>query len=317
MTSENKVYGGLLLALMVGAYLSWNHEERPVDTDEVVILAQSPDDITGVTLMTKTQTISMAFQTIDGQKAPWFELQTTKSKRGFLGNEDTQKLLVDFAPFKALRSLGREFSAQEQKDMKLDRVERKLVLQTKSGERRFDVGGRTSGSRDHYLRPEGKSEVFLVASRILADFEFPEGKYMQRKLRNQPLSEVEKVVLSSGGRTKTALQKNRQAGRDAFWASAEAPDEKNETLGNYIDKLDRLTASEYPSDTTKSEAAKPFLEVQWLGADDQVLANFTLSKLGEGKDADFFARASATRRVVKVSRFSAEQLERELVELLK
>ena len=63
----------------------------------------------------------------------------------------------------------------------LDAPERKLIITSAGQAKTFLVGERTSGARDHYVKPKASEEVVLVASKILSDLEFPEGKFMQRQ----------------------------------------------------------------------------------------------------------------------------------------
>lgn len=309
--NEVKLYTAVLLALMVAAYLSWTGDGEADQETKVTLLSATPEAIEGIELFTETSTVKLSFREVAGEKVPWFEVENSRSTRAFAGGEDTSKLLEDFAPFEALRSLGKGLSKEELALTGLDAPKRKLVIRLSGKDKTFDVGERTSGARDHYVRPKASEEVYLVASKVLGDLQFPEGKFMQRKLREAPKTEVEKVTVNAGERGITALQKNRLSARDAFWASEAAPDEKNDTLGNYLDKLEKLTAVEYEADTKAFDAATPVLEAVWYGEDDKELGRVSLRRAGEGKDATFYALSTATKLPVKVSRFTAEQLERD------
>ena len=137
--------------------------------------------------------MSLSLRDADAQKYGWFEVEVRKRKRAFAGNEETDKLIEGFAPFKALRSLGKDLAGKEFEETKLQKPERRLVLNYGGSPKEFEIGGRTSGARDHYLKAKGGNEIYLVASKILGDLEYPEGKYMQRKLRTAKLDQVEKV----------------------------------------------------------------------------------------------------------------------------
>lgn len=310
--NEIKIWGATLALLLVGAYLSYTKKEEAGTTEAVTIVDQKKDALQEIVLYAKTQTVAVSLREADGQKYGWFEVEVRKRKRSFAGNEETDKLIEGFAPFKALRSLGKDLAGKEFEETKLQKPERRLVLNYGGSQKEFEIGGRTSGARDHYLKAKGGNEVYLVASKILGDLEYPEGKYMQRKLRTAKLDQVEKVSLVAGGKTKVALQRNKAGGKDAFWANEATPDEKNETLGNYLDKLDKLTATDYLDDAKAIEGAATLLEATWFGEEDKNLGTVKLLKKGEGKDAEYFASSTATHLPVKISRFTTEQLEKDL-----
>ena len=310
--TEVKIYGALLIALLVGAYLSWTSEDTTDTAERVTLFDTSPEQIERIDYITKTQTVAFSFREQDGERIPWFELTKDKKNRSFVGNEETKNLLEQFAPFEGLRSLGKDLSPEELAATKLDHPDRKLIVKGKNRSKTFDVGGRTNGARDHYVRAEGSPEVVLVESRTLADLEFPDGKFMQRKLREKPLKDVAKVVFKARDKTRIALQKNRLSPSDAFWTSEEQPDEANETLKNLISKLEKLTATEYLTDTASFEKAEPVLAVQWYDEDGESLGAVTIAREGADKSAQYYARSEATHVPVKISRFTAEGLEKDL-----
>lgn len=310
--SEVKLYAVVLAALMVGAYMTWTDEEEKSTETKVTIFDGQVEQLERVELYTKTQTIAVGAKETGGEKYAWFEVESRGRKRQFVGNKKVDDLKKKFAPFIALRSLGRGLSESELEYAKLDKPTRKLVVTIGGKRRELDVGGRTTGARDHYVRPKGGAEVYLVASKVLGDLEFPEGKFMQRKLRVAEKKEVEKIVLAAGDKTVTAFQKNRLSPKDAFWAR-EGSEDKDETLGNFVDKLEKLTAIEYPEDGQKKfDVSEPVLEASWYDEDGKEIGRVKLVRNGEGKKADFYAASTATRIAAKVSRFTAEQLETSL-----
>ncbi len=314
--SEVKVYAVLLVGLMIGAYLTWTDEEDKATTDNVTIVDAKVEQLERIQYFTKTQTIAIGFKDLGGERTPWFEMDSRSKPRAFVGNEKTKDLLEPFAPFEALRTLGKQLSEEELKTTELNGTKKKLILTIGGKDRTFEVGGRTSGARDHYVRAAGGDEVYLVGSKVLGDLEYPEGKFMQRKLRVADKKEVDKVVIAANGKTATAFQKNKLSPRDAFWAR-EGSEDKDETLGNFLDKLDKLSAIEYPPDADKKfEAAEAVLEASWYGEDGKELGRVKIARDGEGKKADFYALSTATKKPVKVSRFTAEQLETSLAAVL-
>jgi hypothetical protein len=314
--NEVKMLGALLGALLVGAYLSWTKEDAPTKEEKTTILDVQKAQLEGLTFFAKTQTVAVSFRELEGKRYPWIEIEARKRKRGFTANTAFDEHLAKLAPFEAQRSLGRSFSAEELKQTELDKPKKKLELRFGGKSKMFDVGGRTSGARDHYVRPHGSDEVFLVESKVLADLEFPEGRFMQRKLRDEKVEDIEKVVISAALGTKTALHKNRLSLKDAFWADEAEPDTKAETIENYIDKLDKLVVTEYVEDEKEMKEAVPVMEVTWYGESEKSLGTTKILRKGADKTSTYYATSPATRVPVKVSRFTAEQLETDLKTLI-
>lgn len=313
--TEVKIYGALLLALLVGAYMTWTAEDQSASSERVVLFDAEAPLIERIDFFTKTQTVAFSYRERDGDRYPWFEVENNARTRTFVGNEETEKLVQQFAPFEALRSLGDELSEEELSATKLDNPERRLVIKARSREKSFDVGGRTNGARDHYVRAAKTTEVLLVASKTLTDIQFPDGKYMQRKLRVAPLKEVARVVIQASGKNQTALQKNRLSPTDAFWAKEAQPDEANETIKTFITQVEKLTAGEYLSDESPWNAAEPILTVEWFDEDGESIGSAAVARQGTGKSAKYYARSRATRLPVQLSRFTAEALEKDLPSL--
>lgn len=318
---EVRIYGSLLAVLLIAAFFSWSRETpsgSEFGADEKVVILDAPkESIKALNLYTKTQTVAFSLKKDEGAKSyAWFTVEQNQRKRSFAGNDKVDKLIESFAPFKGLRSLGK-LTGAELAETKLDKPERKLVIGLKNGDKVFELGGRTSGARDHYVRAQGGSEVFLVASQVLGDFEFPEGRFMERRLKEPALRDVSKVIISANGKAKTILHKNRLAQSDSFWASDSKPDEKSETLGNYVDKLDRLTAIEYANDDAPyPKQGTPVLTSTWHGEDDKSVATIEIYKAGEKDKSEYYALSSLTRVPVKISKFMADQLERDLASVL-
>lgn len=319
---ETKIYGSLLVLLLAGAYWSYSKGDSTpssAESEKVDIVDVPKDGLKGLVFYAKTSTVEVSSKKDEkGEEYTWFVVEQGKRKRSFAGNDKVKAMLEGFTPFKALRSLGR-LSADELKETKLDKPEKKLVLRLRDGERTVEVGGRTHSARDHYVRTPGGQEVYLVASAVLGDLEFPEGRFMQRKLREEAVKDLSKAEITVNGKTKTFLQKNRLSPSEAFWSNADQ-ETKNETVENYIDKLDKLAAVEYPNDDEKyPRNGVPILEVTWYGDDETKPINHTeIWKVEDPakKLVDYYAISELTRVPVKLSKYAAEQIERDLTSVM-
>lgn len=319
---EIKLYGTLLFLALVGTFVSWRRGTFLEDSRErVMLLNASRREFRSFSFFTGTQTVSMSFGTDDeGSPYPWFELLREGGAKTwtFVGNDKVDELLGMLAPFRALRNLGM-LPRSELEEMKIEPPQRKFTIVLKSGAHVFDVGTRTGGARDYYVRPAGSTEVYLVASDALGHIESPESRFMQRLFRTTPQANISKVVLTAAGKSKTALQRNRLSPDDAYWAAESKPEDRNDALGNFIAKLDRLSVSEYPkSGASFPKGGVPVLTATWYGEDETTAeSTFQVWRVGEEGSAEYFARSSAVRMPVKISVFAGQQLEADVAALMR
>ena len=309
---EVKVFASLLVLLLGLTYWSTSDEEKPRTVQTASVFETDASNITGLRLVTRTQTVSMSFRKNEQQeKYPWIRIETKSSTRAFVANDKIEKLLKKYANFEAVRSLGSDFDEKALSQLKFDSPARKLSIQLKSGERKFELGGRTHGARDHYLRAVGNKEIFLMAKKTIADLESPESQLMLRKIIKVSLDDVASVLIKSGKKSRTILRQNRLSKKDAFWASSTAPEERNETLGNYVDKVLKLTVRKYGTKESPLPEGKLIAEVHWQNDSGKTLDKLSLYRSDE-KRLSFLVRSDATQVPVEVSRSLGEQLERDL-----
>ena len=108
--NEVRLFGVLLTALLVAAYMSWTRpdDDGVVEKNDVVVWDVAPDRLQRVTYVTPTQTVSVSrIEALGGrERYPLFEIQRRNKKTIFVGSDQAKELLTRFAPLKALRSLG-------------------------------------------------------------------------------------------------------------------------------------------------------------------------------------------------------------------
>ncbi len=312
---EVKILGGSLVLLMAASYLSFTKKDEAVSAEKVTILEAKPEQLKGISMITRTQTIAFERRkSAAGEEYPWFTIESNKKKRGFKGNKSTTGMIETFAPFSALRTLGADVVGDQLAETKLDRPESKLILRVGNGDKVFEVGGRTFGTRDYYLRAAGGKEIYLVASKNLADFEFPESRFMQRQVKEIETKDVTSVLLKAGNKEKRFLQQNRLSTKDAFWAAQETPEAKSETFENYLHKVESLSASGYVEESAIAGATK-VLEISWH-EDEKAKEILTIYRGGEPGKEKYYGVSTTTVMPVELPKTSTEQVEQDLASVL-
>lgn len=305
---ENRIYAALLVALLAAAYASWTQEGAPAEV-AVALLDAPPSSLERLELEGRTSTVTAVLQEIEGTRRALFTVKNQQGLRTFWSNEAFEKDLEKYAKLEAVRSLGR-LSGEDLDQTGLDAPSRRVRITAGGRTSELDVGGETNGARDFYVRRKGEDEVHLVVRRLFADLEVPGNRYMQRKLRRAPAKDVASVVLEAGGRKVELLHKNRLSPQDAYWAQLDTPETVAEAAGNFVEKIERLSALEYldAPRADRFDAAPMVLQIRWMGADGPL----DTLELRRGDDGRYWGRTAATHAPVEVSKSTGEQIESDL-----
>ncbi len=217
-----------------------------------------------------------------------YEDRTTE----FLGNDAADTMWAAFAPLVAMRQLDTTLDATQEAAFGFDKATATIEVQRKSGPLDLTVGGETYGSKDRYLKADGK--VWLVADATVRPLQYGKTRLMERRL--QPLDEakMEKVVVEHAGGSTTFAQQNKDDRAQAFW-TRDGATEKAELESTWLGKLFRLRVQSYdkiPEDVTL--VPKMAFTVVGDGKSYKV-------ELLEGGD-QYWARSSYSRAVVKLTK---------------
>lgn len=266
--------------------------------------------------------------------------QTKVTVKEFLGADRTKERLEKLATLTAERDLGNVASDTLAK-LGLDKPRGSLVVETTAGERKLELGDTAVGDRLRYVREPGSGRVYAVDTNLFADLEQADTRLQNTDLQPFNAEAIEKVVVSVGGTSRTYVQKDRDKPGKTYWvaevgesAAGGAPEtgDKDERATTWFGKLGRLKAERYlaadenPLESTAVGAAQPTpagpvetkavmrLEYDVPGYPP---ATLELEKVSAGGDkVAFVARTSYTRSRVVVNRFTAEEIEKDLSDLL-
>ena len=312
--NEVRIFAGLLALLLTAAYMSWTREDVEVTKKDVTIWDVPVAQLERVELVTTTQTVAFSYRGDGDARYGWFDVTRRGKKNAFVANDSAEEALEKFAPFKALRSLGRTLDDTILEDIGLERPKRKLTVTANGQTRVYDLGNRTHGARDHYVRPKDSDAVYLVAARTVGDLELPDSKFMQRQILVKPLNEVDGALLAANGKTLEAVHKNRQDKKSAFWATS-GEEKPNEQLGSFMLKLSRLTVRSYP-ESEDVDDAEAVLEIDWKDDKGESMGTTTLYQSGEGDVAKYYAKSDRTFQRGELNKTTAARLMADLASVL-
>lgn len=226
---------------------------------------------------------------------------------------NAKKLAEALAPLRAKRALGRVDEGRLA-DFGLTEPEAKLTVVVGNAERKLTIGGPTPGGSDRYVRDDASGEVYAIDGEVVRDLESADSRLVERELHDWESTEVARATVSAGDRKREVVRGGESPKR--FWADADKPSEADETIANWMSKLERLRPSEYPKEPPQN--AELVVRVDYSGAGGK-LGFIELHKVkpaGEGKP-DYFVISERTRRLAKVPASTAEQAETDVNSILR
>lgn len=235
-------------------------------------------------------------------------------KESFIGVKDANELIDNLAALRAVRSLG-TVNAEKLSDFGLTGEDvGTLSIELASGTHTFDLGGRTPGGSDVYVQDKQSQAVFVLSGDTTRDVELAESRVMERELLASDVGpEVNVVVLALGDKRRSIM---RSKEHPSFWTDESQPNEKNETLTNWMKKFERLRVNSYPVD--QPENAEILVTADFQSVDGKPLGKIELAQqtLAPEDKPRYLARSAQTRLWGVVLTSSGSELAQDLPSVL-
>lgn len=178
-------------------------------------------------------------------------------------------------------------------------------------------GEKTPGGRDRYVRDPATGEGYVIAGSVSNDLLSAKNRLVERAFHDFGEEKTGKVVLSTGEQTRQVV---RHATEKNFWASPDTADDKDETVSNWMTKLERLRVTAYLENPQPPVAeGDVVVRVTYFSDKGRELGFLELAKRPpekEGERARYVARSERSRWYATVLRSTAEQLEQDLVSVI-
>jgi hypothetical protein len=251
-----------------------------------------------------------------GAHAAHAEPENVEAKR-FISLSKGNELAESLATLKATRVLGK-VAPERIADFGFDKTELGTLKVVVAGkEHNLQLGEKTPGGSDRYVRDTSSGEAFVIAGLIANDLTAADNRLIEREFHDFGDEKVAKVVLKTATGSREVV---RHAVEKDFWAKPEAPDTKDETVSNWMTKVDRLKVTTYME--TVEPAPKPddqVVRVEYFNDRGRRLGFLELVRLPskDGKEKpDYLARSERTRWHATVLRSTAEQIDQDLASVL-
>lgn len=322
------VLGGLLAVALVGSYLTWTAPEETVARKATDVLVYRADasavsavtwseearsvrleqrsDASGTWLwveqVDKTKVVPPAPEPVEGQEPPPApEPQVTEETTRFTGNDQASEIWTAFAPLYALR----ELTLTPDTDLTtygLDAPKATIEVTLKDRTVKLEVGGEAYGTRDRYVRADGR--VYLVDDATIRPIQFAKSRLVERKLQPFEEADIEQIAVRRGADARAFVQKNAADRSNAFWADAAKPDDRDVEGTTWLGKLFRLRAKSFVDEATVGTLTPVFAFDVKGGEGAWTVEVAKVEKEGE---VTYYARSSFLRALVDLTKSLAEE----------
>jgi uncharacterized protein DUF4340 len=237
--------------------------------------------------------------------------ESTAPKR-FISLTKGQELAESLATLKASRVLGK-IAPERIPDFGFDKSEGTLKVVVGGKEHTLALGEKTPGGSDRYVRDTATGEAYVITGLIANDLTSADNRLIEREFHDFGDDRVAKVVMETSTGKREVV---RHAVEKDFWARPESPDSKDETVSNWMTKVDRLKVTTYVEPL--EPAPKPedqVVKLTYFNDHGRQLGFLEIVKR-PAKDAkekpEYVARSERTRWHATVLRSTAEQIEQDL-----
>lgn len=240
--------------------------------------------------------------------------EPTTETNSFVGVKEATELLETVATLRAVRSLGKASDDRLREFGLIESETAELTLEIAGKTRSFTLGGRTPGGGDVYAQDKQSGDVYVLPGDVANDVELAHSRLMERELLTAPEDkEVAKVVVSHGDKSRAIVHSSEYP---SFWTDESAPQEKNETLTNWMKKFERLRATEYVEG--EPENLELLAVAKFSAPKGEDLGSIELAKQTRAGDDKprFLARSPQTRWWAVVLSSTASELAADLPSIL-
>jgi len=247
----------------------------------------------------------------------------TTTKQEFPVGDEGEKTLGRFAPLKALRDLGVKTSKEE---YGFGDDSDKLTVKIGGKTHELTLGARVFGGDDRYVLDPASGHVFVVAGEVARPFDAPEFSLRERKLHGFQPGDVGEATVRAADKEKKLLHVAKAPPAEGAapparptgamsWADAKTPDKPDQTLANFMDRIEALAPMEYGQ---KPEGLTTVGAIEYRGKDGKVLGSVELSKKPAEKAGqfDYYVKTEKTHGLAKVSTAAGTRVDQDLAQVL-
>ncbi|HMA96206.1 MAG TPA: DUF4340 domain-containing protein [Polyangiaceae bacterium] len=228
----------------------------------------------------------------------------------FISVDEAEKLLAAMAPAKSYRSLGK-IEPSRLVDYGLDKPESRFSVEVGGKTYRLEVGALTPGSGDYYVRDPDTGQVHTFSAEQIGKLKFSDSRLLEHDLHGFNTDDVRAVEVLAGGKKRRAV---RVEGKPNAWADPATPTVADETVGNWLLKVQRLHPQNYVENPVDLPA-NALVRVEYY--DQKGKVGYLELFRATGAEKKYLARSERTRWYVDIPPSAAEPIEQDVNTIVK
>jgi hypothetical protein len=221
------------------------------------------------------------------------------------------KLSEALAPLRALRALG-NVGGDRLAEFGLAEPTGTLSVTVSGAEHQLELGDRTPGGKDQYARVTATGEIYVLAGEALRDLEGADQRLMERDLHEWTASEVLKATIVSGDKRRAVVRGGEEGKR--FWAPEDAADRQDETIANWMSKVERLRPTRFEP---MPDGAETVVRIEYAGRIGQLgFLELSTAPSGEEGKQSYWLLTERLRKPAQINDATAAPIVQDLTTIL-
>jgi hypothetical protein len=240
-----------------------------------------------------------------------------ETPKRFISSSKSDDLAKSLVTLKASRVLGK-LNKERLGEFGLEKNDQGTLEVVLAGKKHtLTLGEKTPGGSDRYVQNPETGEAYVIAGSIANDLQSADSRLVERDFHDFGDVKIVKVVLRAGDKSREIV---RHAEEKDFWSHPESPETKDETVSNWMTKIDRLKVTNYVE--ALEPAAKPedqVVRVEYQGEGGKQLGYLELLRRASAdpkEKTEYLARSEHSRWYATVLRSTGEQIDQDLASVL-
>jgi hypothetical protein len=224
------------------------------------------------------------------------------------------KVADQLVPFKAVRALGK-IPDSRLAEFGLEKRETSLTVTIAGKERKLLVGAMAPGGTDYYVIDPTNNEAYVSKADALRDLEGGDNRLLEHDLHAYKEIDIRSAKVIAGPKTRELVRSGPDTKK--FWADPADKEKADETVGNWLAKVDRLKINEYIAEPPKDGTL--VLRIEYYGGPG-LLGYVELMRgapVASGQKPEYYVTTEHTHLWGKVYQVTAEQIESDLGSIVK
>jgi len=340
ITRSIGLHGALFVAAAVLGLRTWTSEDEPnkkvvaaelwsgrisdlqrieFRTDKKLVSLEPKEDARGRYYVGSTQAIKPPpnASTSPDAGAPPAAAAVDETPKRFISLSKSDELAKSLVTLKASRVLGK-LNKERLGEFGLEKNDQGTLEVVLAGKKHtLTLGEKTPGGSDRYVQNPETGEAYVIAGSIANDLQSADSRLVERDFHDFGDEKIVKVVLRAGDKSREIV---RHAEEKDFWSRPESPETKDETVSNWMTKIDRLKVTNYVE--TLEPAGKPedlVVRVEYQAEGGRPLGYLELLRRPSAdpkEKTEYVARSEHSRWYATVLRSTGEQIDQDLASVL-